>query len=292
VGFVGGEYPGALVVVRAIAHLGAGAKACFIPDTQAWLRRWPISAACRKGELVFVAGQGAGDAEGRVATPLDHRRQAHAAYDHLLEVVELASGTVDDILDFSSFHHDIRGAIPTLEDVYIPQIMGPLDTDEAATTSHIGATGLLRPDLLGVYGAIADLSAGRRVGSTPDAIWWKGVYPIAGAARKEGGRLVTVAGQVASAPDGSILHEGDPEAQARFILAEMRETLAGLGLSLADVAEVSSFHKDPRVWSTVMRVAGEFFDADAPPAWTFAAVPGLWFEGYLHEISALAVAPG
>lgn len=29
---------------------------------------------------------------------------------------------------------------------------------------------------------------------------------------------------------------------------------------------------------------------DNMPAWTAAAVPGLWMEGYLHEIAATAVA--
>jgi enamine deaminase RidA (YjgF/YER057c/UK114 family) len=290
VGMVGCQHPGALVSVRATAHLGAAAKQRILPESQAWLEAYPVSAAVRAGDLVFIAGQSAADRDGRLARPLDHRRQARVAYDRMLEIVQLCGGSADDILDFASFHHDIRGAIPTLEDVYIPEIMGrDRDTDESASTSHIGATGLMHPDMLGVYGATVDLSPGPRVGSTPDTIWWKGTYPIAGAARKQGGSLVTVAGQVASAPDGSVLHPGDLEEQARFILAEMRETLEGVGLTMRDVAQVSSYHKDARCWGTVMRVAGEFFDPGAPPAWTFVAVPGLWFEGYLHEISATVV---
>jgi enamine deaminase RidA (YjgF/YER057c/UK114 family) len=290
VGFVGGQHPGTLVVVRAIAHLGEGPKRCVLPESQAWLREYPVSAACVKGGLVFIAGQSAAHADGTFEQPLDHRRQARLAYAHMLEVLALAGGTVDDILDFSSFHHDIRGAIPTLEDVYIPDVIGAdRHADRSPSTSHIGSTGLLRPEMLGVYGAVADLTPGERVGSTPDAIWWKGKYPIAGAARKSTGNLVTVAGQVASAPDGSILHAGDIEAQARFIFEEMRETLEGFGLSMRDVVEVSSFHKDARSWETVMQVAADFFATDAAPAWTFVASPGLWFEGYHHEISALAV---
>lgn len=33
---------------------------------------------------------------------------------------------------------------------------------------------------------------------------------------------------------------------------------------------------------------GDYFGSNQP-AWTAAAVPGLWMEGYLHEIAATAV---
>lgn len=40
--------------------------------------------------------------------------------------------------------------------------------------------------------------------------------------------------------------------------------------------------------SGVLKVAENYF-GDNPPAWTAAAVPGLWMEGYLHEIAATAI---
>jgi hypothetical protein len=37
-------------------------------------------------------------------------------------------------------------------------------------------------------------------------------------------------------------------------------------------------------------VAGQLApDANGIAAWTAAAVPGLWMEGYLHEIAATAI---
>jgi enamine deaminase RidA (YjgF/YER057c/UK114 family) len=292
VGFVGCQHAGALLQIRAVASVGSGPKECYVPDSLRWLRRYPVSAACKKGELVFVSGQSGADADGHQEVPLDHCGQARRAYDRIIELVELAGGTLDDVLDFTSFHLDIRGAVETLEKVYIPDVMGPIHADDSATTSHLGATGLLTPDTWGVYSAIADLAPGRRVGSTPDSIWWKGEYPIAGAAMKQHGRLVTVAGQVASAPNdrNAVLHSGDIAAQARFVFESIRDALAGFGVTLANVVEVISFHKDPRHWNTVMSVASEFFDPANPPAWTFSGVTGLWVEGYQHEIAALAIA--
>jgi len=290
VGYLGCQHRGARLMIRAIAHLGKEPKQCFMPDTQAWLRKYPVSAACKKGPLVFISGQTAADQDGHFAHPLDHVAQARIAYERMLEVLDQAGGRVTDLLDFTSFHFDIRGAAATFEEVYMPKVMGKIHCNQAAVTSHVGCAGLLKTEMLAAYTAIADLSPGARVGSTPDSIWWKDIYPIAGAAKKAEGKLVAVAGQVASASDGSPMFVGDSVGQVRFIFEAMRETLAGFGLSMGHVAEITAFQKDPRHWETVMDVAQDFFDMSAPPAFSFPAMTGLWFEGFRHEISALAIA--
>jgi enamine deaminase RidA (YjgF/YER057c/UK114 family) len=248
-----------------------------------------VPAACRKAGAVFVTAQHALEADGTVAAPGDHCGQARIAYRRLLTAVEAAGGTVGDIIDFTSFHHDIRGADATLQEVYGPEVLGPVGDDELAATSHLGLPGLVRPGVLGAYGAIADLSPGGRVSVTPDGIWWKGVLPVAGGARKAGGNLVAVAGQVACGPTGEVIARGDFSAQARYVLEEMRAVLEGFGGSLANVVSVTSYHQDLRSWPEVRAVAHELFGDDVLRAWTPVGVAGLWMEGYLHEISALAL---
>ena len=193
------------------------------------------------------------------------------------------------MIDFTSFHHDIRGADATLQQVYGPEVLGEVGPDNLAATSHLGVPGLVRPGVLGVYGAIADLSPGERVSVTPDGIWWKGVLPVAGGARKAGGNLVAVAGQVACGPTGEVVARGDFAAQARYVLEEMRDVLEGFGGSLDNVVSVTSYHQDLRSFPQVVEVARELFGDDAARAWTPVGVAGLWMEGYLHEISALAL---
>ena len=290
VAYVGCQHRGARLMIRAVAHLGKEPKQCFVPDSQAWLRKYPVSAACRKGSLVFIAGQTAANRDGRFADPPDHIAQSRVAYDRMLEVLGQAGGKVTDLLDFTSFHFDIRGAAATLEQVYMPNIMGKIHANQSAVTSHVGCAGLLKIEMLGAYTAIGDLSPGVRVGSTPDSIWWKDIYPIAGAAKKAQGKLVAVAGQVASSSDGSPMFTGDSAGQVRFIFEAMRETLAGFGLSMGHVAEITAFQKDPRHWETVINIAKDFFDMSTPPAFSFPSMTGLWFEGFRHEISALAIA--
>jgi enamine deaminase RidA (YjgF/YER057c/UK114 family) len=290
VGAIGFARVGSLVTVRAVAHLGEGERKSIIPASQVWREAYPMAAAARKGNLLFIGGQTAAEPDGTIEQPLDHCRQARRCYERMTEILELEGGSIDDVIDFTSFHLDIRGAIPTLEEVYMVDVIGPVPHDRAATTSHVGATGLLRPDLLGAYGAIADLDPSPRVGCTPETITWNdnGRYPIAGASRKQGGRLITVSGQVSAGAHGT-LYPGDLTAQLEFIFEEIRDSIAGLGASMSDVVEVYSFHKDPRSWQLVEQVAPRFFDRERPPAWSFVASPGLWLEGYHHEIAAFAV---
>lgn len=291
-GFVGTFVPGAQVMIRVVAHLGDAPKKTFVSGSQPWLRDYPVSSGVRKGDLLFISGQSGAGVDGRVETPADHIAHARQAYAGMREVLEWAGAGIDDVIDFTSFHQDIRGAIPTLEQVYRPEIMGGTTVDHAPTTSHVGSTGLFPFGALGAYTAIADLSSGRRLGSTPEVITWNqgdGAYPIAGASKKAGGVLVTVSGQVSSGPGHTIAHRGDIEAQLRFIFEQIRMSIEGFGGAMADVVEVNAFCLDPRYWDAAQKVAAEFFAPGEEPAWTFVASPGLWLEGYLAEIAAIAV---
>jgi enamine deaminase RidA (YjgF/YER057c/UK114 family) len=288
--FLGSYVPGVLVAVQVIAHLGPGPKTCFTPDSLRWWGSRPVSGGCRKGDLLFVSAQSAIDGDGNVRFPGDHCAQARASYEGILEVVEMAGGSVDDILDFTSFHQDLRGAEATFTDVYMPEVLkGDRSDERAPSTSHVGTPGLEKPGQLGAFRAVADLSPGRRTAFTPELNWWKNVLPLAGGVKKENGRLVTVAGQVACAADQSIVAPGDTAGQVRYILTEIREVLEGFGGSLDNVVGVLSFHKDPRAWQDAMHVAAEVFPAGAGPAWTPVSMPALWMEGYLHEIAAIAI---
>jgi enamine deaminase RidA (YjgF/YER057c/UK114 family) len=288
--FLGSYVPGVLVSVQVIAHLGPGPKECFTPDSLRWWGSRPVSGGCRKGDLLFVSAQSAIDPDGNVLYPGDHCAQARASYEGILDVVRMAGGSVDDVLDFTSFHQDLRGAEATFTDVYMPEVLAGERSDaRAPSTSHVGTPGLEKPGQLGAFRAVADLSPGRRTAFTPELNWWKNVLPLAGGVKKENGSFVTVAGQVACAADQSIVAPGDTGGQVRYILTEIREVLEGFGGSLDNVLGVLSFHKDPRAWREAMDVAAEVFPPGAGPAWTAVSMPALWMEGYLHEIAAIAV---
>jgi enamine deaminase RidA (YjgF/YER057c/UK114 family) len=62
--------------------------------------------AVRGGRLLFLAGQDASDAEGRIVAPGDLVRQADQVLRNLGAVVEAAGGTPQDIVKLNVFVHD------------------------------------------------------------------------------------------------------------------------------------------------------------------------------------------
>lgn len=82
---------------------------------------------------------------------------------------------------------------------------------------------------------------------------------------------------------------GDVASQAHYCFGQIRGVLEKHGASLDDVVEIVSFHKDPRAWESVMEVGRTLFHPRRRPAWTPIACTGLYLEGYLHEIYAVAM---
>ena len=277
--------PGAVVSIRAIAHLGSEPKECFTPESSAWSRALPLSAGCRKGTLVFVGGQVAADADGFVTVPGDHAAQARYAFNRIREVLAHFGGSLDDVIDVISFHQDARGMVPCAD--VQREIFDDVPHDEVAAWTALGTPALYKLGLLSSWRAIADLSGGPRIAKTPDSLWWK-IDPISGGTRKAGGTLIGLAGEVASDGDGEITTPGDTAAQARYAFNRINEVLELFGASMDNIVEVTSFHKDPRAWEIVMDVGRRYFDEEGP-AWTPVGTTGLFQEGYLHEIHALAV---
>ncbi len=286
-GAVGFQRPEALLSLRAIAHLGDAPKQCLTPDTLRWLRQYPVSAGCRKGDYIYVSGQVAADADGLLIGPGNHAAQARYGCNRMREIVEGLGGGIDDVIDVISFHQDARGMEASVG-VWQDEFVNDRPFSEVAAVTAIAMPTLPQLGMLGSFRAVADLSGGGRQAHTPPSIWWK-VMPISGGTKKADGHLIGLAGQVASDGDGEITTPGDTAAQARYAFNRLREVLAEFGASMDNIAEVISFHKDPRAWEIVMDVGREYFPADQGPAWTPVGVTGLFQEGYLHEIYAVAV---
>jgi enamine deaminase RidA (YjgF/YER057c/UK114 family) len=232
------------------------------------------------GSLLFTSSSADGE------TPADARGQAAAAYAQARAAVEAAGGTMDDVIDVCSFHLDPRGMIPCEQ--FHNEFWAGVPLDEVPAWTAIGATALHRRGQLVQSRMIADLGKGKRIAKTPASLHWKNC-PISGGTRKEGGRLIGIAGEVASDAEGNITTPGDTASQARYAFNRIREVVEMHGVDMSHVVEITAFHKDHRAWEIVAETAGEFFPDDKWPAWTSAGMTGLWNPGYLHEIYAAAV---
>lgn len=103
----------------------------------------------------------------------------------------------------------------------------------------------------------------------------------------EAKRLVFCAGQVAAAPDGTVLPPGDFEAQACMVMDNLGKALAAGGATFADVTKVTIYIVDPQDVPKARGILSTWFGT-SPPASTLCVLRGLANPNFLVEVEAIA----
>ncbi len=103
------------------------------------------------------------------------------------------------------------------------------------------------------------------------------------------GDWVFVSGQIASAPDGSIVGVGDPAAQCEQLMNNLETALAFVGLGLDAIAKVTVFVVGREHLAAIRAVRTRRFGGHAPAS-SLVLVAGLAHEDALVEIEAVAQA--
>ena len=115
---------------------------------------------------------------------------------------------------------------------------------------------------------------------------WEAIVGYSRAVRT--GPFIAVTGCASVGPDGELVGEGDPYAQATRCIEVIREVLESAGAGLDDVVRTRMFVTDIEQWEDIGRAHKEAF-GNIMPATTMVEVSRLIDPRMLVEIEADAV---
>jgi enamine deaminase RidA (YjgF/YER057c/UK114 family) len=105
------------------------------------------------------------------------------------------------------------------------------------------------------------------------------------------GTLVYIAGQVSSDASGKLVGEGDFEAQAERVFANVKLAVEAAGAGMADIVKMNTYivaSVDPADVPKMRAVRGRYFGSGTPPASTLVYVSRLAQPGWLIEVEVVA----
>jgi enamine deaminase RidA (YjgF/YER057c/UK114 family) len=114
----------------------------------------------------------------------------------------------------------------------------------------------------------------------------RGSYSLVNIAQP--GRMVFIAGQTASDPEGKVVGIADARAQTRYILEKIKRAVEAAGGTINDVVAMSVFTTDVRYHRDINEARREMLGANFPTS-TMVQVVALARPELLLEINATAV---
>lgn len=105
------------------------------------------------------------------------------------------------------------------------------------------------------------------------------------------GRMVYIAGQVATDAKGELVGKGDFEAQADQVFRNLAAALASVGCTARELVKLTVFVRDMRDLALYRKSRDKFLGSTTPPAApaiTLVEVSKLVADEYLLEIEAVA----
>ena len=111
------------------------------------------------------------------------------------------------------------------------------------------------------------------------------------AAEVRPGRMIYVAGQVSMDRSGKLVGEGDMRAQAQQTFENLKAALEASGAKFENVVKLNYYVLDVSQLPAVREVRDKFVNTSNPPASTAVEVKGLFREGFLIEVEAVAAMP-
>ena len=124
----------------------------------------------------------------------------------------------------------------------------------------------------------------------PPALYDSVTYGFSHATLQDGGKTLHLAGQIAWDKDYNTVGAGDLAAQTRQVLANLREVLAAVGATPADLIRIRTYVVDhtPDKLGIIGAEMGAFYAGATPAPNTLIGVAALALPDFLIEIEATA----
>ncbi|MEE8301355.1 MAG: RidA family protein [Candidatus Tectomicrobia bacterium] len=102
-------------------------------------------------------------------------------------------------------------------------------------------------------------------------------------------KTVYIAGQVSVAADGSIVGQGNPEAQVRQVWRNVEAAVQSVGGTLQNIVKTTTYVTSIDYAAAVRKVRDELHQASNPPTSTLLVISALAHPDFMVEIEAIAV---
>jgi enamine deaminase RidA (YjgF/YER057c/UK114 family) len=287
-------YPGMLVEIEAVAMRGADGRRM---ERQGVALRGaaplpaPLSHGVRCGEMIFVSGLSATDANGASIAAGDIVRQSQIVMDRIGEVLHGFGAGHDDAVKINTYY---TGAGQFADWEGAARVRARYFTEPGPAATGIPLPRHATPGLMTRTEITAMLGKdGRRLSRShvwPQGHWdWPIHLPYKHGIRC--GPMIYLGGQVALTPKGEVIEPDDLVEQTRIAMENIRRVLAGFGAGFDDVVKVTAFyeggasadqlHKNLSVRSACFTEPG--------PATTGIPLPFLAYEQMVIEIEVVAM---
>ncbi|MEA2400700.1 MAG: 2-iminobutanoate/2-iminopropanoate deaminase [Thermoleophilaceae bacterium] len=234
--------------------------------------------AVRVGDLVFVTGMAAVDADGQVLAPGQAGAQAKSAYAALRSALELVGATPADVVKVTNRLTNVDDR--PLVDAGCRELFG----------EHRPASFTCEVSHLAVDGLLCDVDAVAVVGGAKERLMLPGGDEALGHRSDvvRARNLVWISGMAALGPRQELLAPGDATEQARIAYRRVQACLDLVGGTAADVVMVKNYVTDIG-HRPLVNVARQEFFGEHRPASFIGEVPRLGVDGVLYEVECIAV---
>lgn len=284
----------ACLMVDAWAVIGGRREVLAPQGHWAWDRALPFVQGWKVDDMLFIGGQRALDARGRVKGEGDIEIQTDEAFRNLDTLLKAGGGSRDNLMRQNTFFR-FSGLGRAVTDYWekMTHVRRRYMSVPSAAGAGLRIAGLGESEELIQVEGIAVLGDDKQR-LQPEGHW---DWSIEGNQFTQGwkiGPLAFIGGQI-SADDKARAVGGDMEAQTRNVFTFIRRTLAEGGLDESDVVRLYIYYHAEGSWAeieaqrrVIARVQREFY-GDPGPVVTAIRVEGFAFEDLLIEIEALAV---